>query len=97
MVAPTLAGWRCATPRLARGLGGTCRSSGGSGKLPVGRSATCCLAVFVGSWTALAAVSGLAVLLGRVLLRYVSLTAVQYVGAVLCLALAVLTLITALS
>jgi len=55
------------------------------------------LAVFVGSWGALALVSGLAVLLGRVLLRYVSLTVVQYVGAVLCLALAVLTLITALS
>jgi putative Ca2+/H+ antiporter (TMEM165/GDT1 family) len=55
------------------------------------------VAVFVGSWTALAVVSGLAVLLGRVLLRYVSLTLVQYVGAALCLALATITLITALS
>jgi putative Ca2+/H+ antiporter (TMEM165/GDT1 family) len=55
------------------------------------------VAVFAGSWTALAVVSGLAVLLGRVLLRYVSLTIVQYVGAAICGVLAVLTLITALS
>ncbi len=55
------------------------------------------VAVFVGSWAALITVSGLAVLLGRVLLRYVSLTVVQYVGAALCLVLTVLTLINALS
>lgn len=54
-------------------------------------------AVFVGSWAALATVSALAVLLGRVLLRYVSLTVVQYVGAGLCGVLTILTLITALS
>lgn len=55
------------------------------------------VAVFVGSWAALAAVSGLGVALGRVLLRYVSLTVVQYVGAALCLALTVITVITAVS
>jgi Ca2+/H+ antiporter, TMEM165/GDT1 family len=54
-------------------------------------------AVFVGSWAALAAVSGLGVALGRVLLRYVSLTLVQYVGAALCLALTVFTVMTAIS
>jgi Ca2+/H+ antiporter, TMEM165/GDT1 family len=55
------------------------------------------VAVFIGAWAALATVSALAVLLGRVFLRYVSLTVVQYVGAVLCLGLAVLTLFNALS
>jgi Ca2+/H+ antiporter, TMEM165/GDT1 family len=55
------------------------------------------VAVFVGSWAALAAVSGLGVALGRVLLRYVSLTVVQYVGAALCLVLTVITVITAVS
>jgi putative Ca2+/H+ antiporter (TMEM165/GDT1 family) len=55
------------------------------------------VAVFVGSWAALAAVSALGVALGRVLLRYVSLTVVQYVGSALCVALAVLTVVTALS
>ncbi|HWB35860.1 MAG TPA: TMEM165/GDT1 family protein [Rugosimonospora sp.] len=55
------------------------------------------VAVFLGSWLALVTVSGLAVLLGRVLLRYVSLVVVHYVGAALCVALAVLTLINALS
>src|SRR5947208_13581376 len=36
--------------------------------------------VFVGSWAALALISATAVLLGRVLLRYVSLSLVQYIG-----------------
>jgi putative Ca2+/H+ antiporter (TMEM165/GDT1 family) len=53
------------------------------------------VAVFLGAWAALAVVSALAVLLGRVFLRYVSLTVVQYVGAVLCLGLTVLTLFSA--
>ncbi|HKS99221.1 MAG TPA: TMEM165/GDT1 family protein [Rugosimonospora sp.] len=53
------------------------------------------VAVFAGSWTGLALVAGAAVLLGRILLRYVSLSLVQYVGAGVCLALAVVTLLSA--
>jgi putative Ca2+/H+ antiporter (TMEM165/GDT1 family) len=47
--------------------------------------------VFVGSWIALAVVSGAAVLLGQVLLRYVRLAAVRYVAAAICAVLAVVT------
>ena len=36
--------------------------------------------VFIGAWAALLTVSGLAVLVGRVLLRYVKLSVVHYVG-----------------
>ncbi|GAA5177170.1 TMEM165/GDT1 family protein [Rugosimonospora acidiphila] len=54
-------------------------------------------AVFVGSWVGLAAVSGTAVVLGRVLLKYVSLAMVQYVGSGICAILAVLTAISALT
>src|SRR5436305_11344472 len=57
------------------------------GRHPVG--------VFAGSWAGLAAVSAAAVLLGRVLLRYVSLTLVQYIGAAVCAGLAVITLVGA--
>ena len=49
------------------------------------------LSVFVGAWTALLAVSGLAVLSGRVLLRYVKLSVVHYIGGGVCLLLAVVT------
>jgi putative Ca2+/H+ antiporter (TMEM165/GDT1 family) len=59
-----------------------------SGKPPV--------AVFVGSWLALAVVSGAAVLLGRWLLRRVRLSLVRYVGAGLCFALAMITAFGAL-
>jgi putative Ca2+/H+ antiporter (TMEM165/GDT1 family) len=55
------------------------------GRHPVG--------VFAGSWAALAGISAGAVVLGRVLLRYVSLTFVQYVGAAVCLVLAVATVV----
>lgn len=44
--------------------------------------------VFVGSWLGLSFVAGLGVLLGRVLLRYVSLRVVRYVGAGVCAVLA---------
>ncbi|MEO7350381.1 MAG: TMEM165/GDT1 family protein [Marmoricola sp.] len=44
--------------------------------------------VFVGAWAALLTVSGLAVLAGRVLLRYIKLSTVHYVGAGVCLVLA---------
>jgi Ca2+/H+ antiporter, TMEM165/GDT1 family len=54
------------------------------------------VAVFFGSWAGLAVVSGAAVLLGRVLLRYVKLSVVRYVGAAVCALLAVLTLLSLL-
>ncbi|MEZ5094691.1 MAG: TMEM165/GDT1 family protein [Nocardioides sp.] len=47
--------------------------------------------VFVGALTALVTVSGLAVVVGRGLLRVVSLHALHYAGAVVCLLLAGLT------
>jgi Ca2+/H+ antiporter, TMEM165/GDT1 family len=53
------------------------------------------LAVFAGSWLGLAAVSGAAVVLGRVLLRYISVALLQYAGAAVCIVLAILTVITA--
>ncbi|TQL66183.1 putative Ca2+/H+ antiporter (TMEM165/GDT1 family) [Nocardioides albertanoniae] len=51
------------------------------------------VAVFVGSWAALLTVSGLAVLLGRTLLRFIKLHVLHYVGAVVCLALGILTFV----
>jgi putative Ca2+/H+ antiporter (TMEM165/GDT1 family) len=59
------------------------------GRHPVG--------VFVGSWAALALISATAVLLGRVILRYLSLSLVQYIGAGVCALLAVLTLVGTLA
>ena len=50
------------------------------------------VAVFIGALGALLVVSGLAVIAGRTLLRYVSLHVLHYVGAAICLVLAVLTL-----
>ncbi|GAB2756558.1 TMEM165/GDT1 family protein [Nocardioides pakistanensis] len=50
------------------------------------------LSVFAGAWAALLAVSGLAVLVGRVLLRYLKLSMLHYIGAAVCLVLAGLTL-----
>lgn len=49
------------------------------------------VSVFLGAWGALLAVSGLAVLAGRTLLRYIPIHALHYAGAVVCLALAGLT------
>ncbi len=43
------------------------------------------LAVFIGAWTALLVVSGLAVIGGRVLLRYMRLSVLHYIAAVVCL------------
>lgn len=51
------------------------------------------VAVFVGSWAALATVSGAAVLLGRWLLRHVRLSVVRTIGAVVCATLAAVTLV----
>ncbi len=49
------------------------------------------VSVFIGAWAALLTVSGLAVLAGRVLLRYIKLSTVHYVGAAVCLVLAAIT------
>ncbi len=51
------------------------------------------VSVFVGAWAALLTVSGLAVLAGRVLLRYMRLSLLHYIGAAVCLLLAVVTLV----
>ena len=51
------------------------------------------VSVFLGAWAALLTVSGLAVLAGRVLLRYMRLSVLHYVGAAVCLVLAVVTLV----
>jgi putative Ca2+/H+ antiporter (TMEM165/GDT1 family) len=50
------------------------------------------LSVFIGAWSALLAVSGLAVLAGRLLLRHLRLSVLHYIGAGVCLVLAGLTL-----
>jgi putative Ca2+/H+ antiporter (TMEM165/GDT1 family) len=47
--------------------------------------------VFLGAWGALLAVSGLAVVAGRYLLRHVRLSVIHYVGAGVCLMLAGIT------
>jgi Ca2+/H+ antiporter, TMEM165/GDT1 family len=47
--------------------------------------------VFLGAWGALLTVSGLAVIAGRVLLRYMRLSLLHYIGAGVCLLLAVVT------
>ena len=49
------------------------------------------VAVFLGAWGALLAVSGLAVILGRLLLRHVRLSVLHYVGAAVCLVMVGLT------
>ncbi|WP_104105192.1 TMEM165/GDT1 family protein [Nocardioides sp. 616] len=46
------------------------------------------LSVFLGAWGALLAVSGLAVIVGRVLLSKVRLSVLHYAGATVCLVLA---------
>jgi putative Ca2+/H+ antiporter (TMEM165/GDT1 family) len=50
------------------------------------------VSVFIGAWGALLAVSGLAVVAGRFLLRHVKLSRVFYAGALVCLVLEALTL-----
>jgi putative Ca2+/H+ antiporter (TMEM165/GDT1 family) len=49
------------------------------------------VSVFIGAWGALLAVSGLAVVAGRFLLRHVKLSVIHYVGAAICLVLAGIT------
>lgn len=50
------------------------------------------VSVFLGAWGALLAVSGLAVIVGRVLLNHVRLSVLHYLGAVVCVLMACLTL-----
>lgn len=47
--------------------------------------------IFVGAWAALLAVSGLAVLLGRTLMRWLPLHVLHFVGSAVCLGLAAFT------
>ena len=47
--------------------------------------------VFLGAWGALLAVSGLAVIVGRVLLQHVKESVLHYTGATVCVLMAVLT------
>jgi putative Ca2+/H+ antiporter (TMEM165/GDT1 family) len=49
------------------------------------------LSVFLGAWGALLAVSGLAVIVGRLLLQRVRLSVLHYVGAAVCVFMAALT------
>jgi putative Ca2+/H+ antiporter (TMEM165/GDT1 family) len=49
------------------------------------------LSVFVGALAALLAVSALAVIVGRNLMRWIPLHVLHYVGATVCLVLAALT------
>jgi len=48
--------------------------------------------VFFGAWGALLAVSGLAVIAGRILMRYMRLALLHYIGGTVCLVLAGVTL-----
>jgi putative Ca2+/H+ antiporter (TMEM165/GDT1 family) len=49
------------------------------------------VSVFLGAWGALLAVSGLAVVVGRLLLQRVRLSVLHYVGAGVCVFMAALT------
>jgi putative Ca2+/H+ antiporter (TMEM165/GDT1 family) len=55
------------------------------------------LPVFLGSWLGLAVVSGAAILLGRWLMKRVKLALVRYLGAAVCVILAVVTVVEALT
>jgi Ca2+/H+ antiporter, TMEM165/GDT1 family len=50
------------------------------------------VSVFIGAWGALLTVSGLAVIVGRVLLNHVKLSVLHYVGGGVCVLMAALTL-----
>jgi putative Ca2+/H+ antiporter (TMEM165/GDT1 family) len=49
------------------------------------------VSVFIGAWSALLVVSGLAVVAGRFLLRHMRLSTIHYVGAAVCFLLAAVT------
>jgi Ca2+/H+ antiporter, TMEM165/GDT1 family len=50
------------------------------------------VSVFIGAWGALLTVSGLAVIVGRVLLNHVKLSVLHYIGGGVCVLMAALTL-----
>ena len=54
------------------------------------------VSTFVGSWLALVTVAALAILLGRTLLRYLSLGLIRRIGAGVCAVLAVVTAVDAI-
>lgn len=51
------------------------------------------VSVFIGAWAALLLISGMAVFVGRILLRYLKLSVLHYVGASVCTLFAVLSLV----
>jgi Ca2+/H+ antiporter, TMEM165/GDT1 family len=51
------------------------------------------VSVFIGAWSALLLISGLAVFAGRLLLRYVRLAVLHYVGSAVCALFAVISLV----
>jgi Ca2+/H+ antiporter, TMEM165/GDT1 family len=51
------------------------------------------VSVFIGAWTALLLISGTAVFVGQLLLRWLKLSLLHYVGAAVCTVFAVLTLV----
>ena len=55
------------------------------------------VSVFLGAWVALLTVSGLAVLAGRVLLRYMKLSLLHYIGGAVCAVLAAFALVEAIA
>jgi putative Ca2+/H+ antiporter (TMEM165/GDT1 family) len=55
------------------------------------------VSIFIGALGALLVVSGLAVVVGKQLLRWISLHVLHFVGAVICLALGIYTLVGVLS
>jgi Ca2+/H+ antiporter, TMEM165/GDT1 family len=63
-----------------------------AGLVAAGRPA---IPVLAGSWLGLVLVAGVGVLIGRVLLRYVRLSMIRYVGGAVCALLAVITIVAA--
>jgi Ca2+/H+ antiporter, TMEM165/GDT1 family len=51
------------------------------------------VSVFIGAWSALLVISGVAVVAGRVLLRYLRLSVLHYVGAGVCALFAAITVV----
>jgi Ca2+/H+ antiporter, TMEM165/GDT1 family len=51
------------------------------------------VSVFIGAWSALLIISGLAVFVGRILLRYLRLSMLHYVGAGVCALFALVTVL----
>jgi len=65
-----------------------------AGLVAAGRPA---VPIFVGAWVGLAVVSGVAILLGRWLMKRIRLSLVRYVAATVCTLLAIVTVVEALT